>query len=81
MVVLQPTWSTGGTKLSLEALVLGVPFVFLLICGDDCGRKKEPSNLLFEMMMVLEKELPTWSHRALPRSVWCIVSSVRAQIH
>lgn len=36
-------------------------FVVMTVEGKNIGK------LVFEMMMVLEKELPTWSHQALPK--------------
>lgn len=45
------------------------------------GEEKNPSKLLFETMMVLEKELPTQSHQALRRNVQSFLSSLRPQIH
>lgn len=38
-------------------LFLWLPFVFLLLCGDDCGRKKEKPKEAAFWDEVLEKEL------------------------
>lgn len=59
--------SAGGTKLPLKMLFLrdyylfSSSFVVMTVEGKNIGK------LIFEMMMVLEKELPTWSHQALPK--------------
>lgn len=64
---LTPYMSAGGTKLSLKMLFLrdyylfSSSFVVMTVEGKNTG------NLIFEMMMVLEEELPTWSHQALPK--------------
>lgn len=59
--------SAGGTKLPLKMLFLrdyylfSSSFVVMTVEGKNIGK------LIFEMMMVLEKELPIWSHQALPK--------------
>lgn len=73
---LTPYMSAGGTKLFLKMLFLrdyclfSSSFVVMTVEGKNTGK------LLFEMMMFLEKELPTWSHQALPRKVWSFASSL-----